>query len=116
MKFISADVCHEDDPEAGPAGYHETWERVPGTRDPARCWEYRFVASDGSGRKAFLLGAGDRFMFAADRPHPLPATSGKSGSSLSVGHASAAVCESYEVPEIFCIRLHHTLSFASVTR
>ncbi len=30
------------------------------------------MAADGSSRKAFLLGAGDRFAFAADRSTPLP--------------------------------------------
>ncbi len=49
-----------------------------------RCWgadgalphACRLKASDGCGRKAFLLVAGDRFMFAADREQALPSDSG----------------------------------------
>lgn len=76
MSFISPDLLHEDDPDAASASYHETWERVPGTSDPAQAWGFRLSAADGSGRRGFLLAAGDRFMFAADRTCPLPAEAG----------------------------------------
>ncbi len=52
MTFISPNLAHEDDPEEGPAGYHEVWERIPGTSDPNQCWEYRLEASDGSGTRS----------------------------------------------------------------
>ena len=38
----------------------------------SECWEYALTAADESGRKAFLLGAGSRFAFSADRATPLP--------------------------------------------
>lgn len=37
----------------------------------------RLKASDGCGRRAFLLVAGDRFMFAADREESLPTEAGE---------------------------------------
>ncbi len=41
MTFVTPDILHEDDPDAASAAYHETWERVPGTSDPAQCWGFR---------------------------------------------------------------------------
>ena len=41
MTFVTPDILHEDDPDAASAAYHETWERVPGTSDPAQCWGVR---------------------------------------------------------------------------
>ena len=88
MTFVTPDILHEDDPDASSAAYHETWERVPGTREPSQCWGFRLAASEeGSQRSGFLLAAGDRFMFAADRVRPLPAGAGK---SQGLGSTSAA--------------------------
>ena len=76
MTWVSPDVLHEDDP-SGQQRYHETWERVPGTAGAERSWGCALVAADDPGRRAFLLGAGEKFMFAADRPTPLPPAGGR---------------------------------------
>lgn len=75
MTPVSPDILHEDDP-SGEQRYHETWERVPGTAGAQHAWACALVAGNDPGRRAFLLCAGDRFMFAADRPLPLPKTEG----------------------------------------
>ena len=92
MTFVTPDILHEDDPDASSAAYHETWERVPGTREPSQCWGFRLAASEeGSQRSGFLLVAGDRFMFAADRVRPLPAGAGKSQGLCSTFAAFSSV-------------------------
>ena len=62
---------------------HDVCPIIPGTGE---CWEYALIAADGSGRKGFLLGAGDRFAFAADRAAPLPQKPGRDLLQLANAH------------------------------
>ena len=99
MTFVTPDILHEDDPDVSSAAYHETWERVPGTSEPAQCWGFRLAASEeqGAQRNGFLLVAGDRFMFAADRIKPLPAGAGEPQGLGSASAAFSSVSLSYSV-------------------
>lgn len=66
MQFVSSEVVHET---ALDDSYLEIWQRLPDSRGAvAELW---LQSSDGSGRQACLLRAGDYFMFAADRPQRL---------------------------------------------
>jgi hypothetical protein len=67
MRFETADRIVE---EGLDSSYHEVWERLPasvGTNDGL--W---LRAADGSARQGCLLVAGAYFLFAAERPIPLP--------------------------------------------
>lgn len=68
MRFIGRDRLIEDGLDGS---YLEVWERLPESRGVN--WGQRLIAADGSGRHAYLLVAGDCFLFAADRAEPLAA-------------------------------------------
>jgi hypothetical protein len=82
--------------------YHEVWERLPESR--GACWALRLTAAgDGTGgadasapppRRAFLMVAGDCFMFVADRvaeAPPLPrVAAADDGASLPASERLAA--------------------------
>ena len=63
-----------------------------------RSYPCRLKASDGCGRKAFLLAAGPHFMFAAERTCPLPSDAGDD--SVSSVHARQ--------PLWLCSEQHHS--------
>jgi hypothetical protein len=80
--------------------YHEVWERLPESR--GACWALRLTAAEGGTggadasapppRRAFLMVAGDCFMFVADRvaeAPPLPRIAAADG-ALSASERLAA--------------------------
>ena len=69
MVFVTSEFVTEDDP-SGENRYHEDWHRLEGST--GNVWGHRLEAVDQPSRKGFLLGAGQYFLFAADRQVDLP--------------------------------------------
>ena len=69
MTFVTSEFVTEDDP-SGENRYHEDWHRLEGST--GNVWGHRLEAVDQPSRKGFLLGAGQYFLFAADRQVDLP--------------------------------------------
>ncbi len=70
--------------------YHEVWERVPESVGP--CWALRLRDGDGAApRLAFLLVAGDCFMFVADRPRGVQLPAVPSAEALSASRLAEAL-------------------------
>jgi len=69
MVFVTSEFVTEDDP-SGENRYHEDWHRLEGST--GNLWGHRLEAVDQPSRQGFLLGAGEYFLFAADRQVDLP--------------------------------------------
>jgi hypothetical protein len=63
LRWVHSEKVYEDDLDG--TAYHEVWERLPDSRGSS--WAFRLKADDNSQRLAYLLCAGDYFLFVADR-------------------------------------------------
>ncbi|DBA89000.1 TPA: hypothetical protein ACH3X2_000218 [Trebouxia sp. C0005] len=99
MVFVTSEFVTEDDP-SGENRYHEDWHRLEGST--GKVWGHRLEAVDQPSRKGFLLGAGEYFLFAADRQTKVTSV------SSALGHSRAA--KAMSVPGL----LHRNVNLCKV--
>ncbi|KAL0043110.1 hypothetical protein WJX79_009456 [Trebouxia sp. C0005] len=100
MVFVTSEFVTEDDP-SGENRYHEDWHRLEGST--GKVWGHRLEAVDQPSRKGFLLGAGEYFLFAADRQTKVTSV------SSALGHSRAAKA----ISKLQGVSLQHLLALAA---